>query len=350
MASTVVLERGRFVSPADPVGFLAVPLVRPLGPADLDPIALPALLRRVLARASVTGTAFFEHAGGTAELAVVGGRALLSQRERSELRRAFLAPEGRWWLDTSAAPHEHGRARTTMLRLVVDGLRTLSRDWTSAAVASAFRAQLALCPVVLPARRGELELLDLQPPERRTIEFGLDGRQSAGEILEQSSSGAASAPRLMILLEALGILGWQEPAARARLTLAEELTREAAAPRNAFEILGLHWSATGDEVVAAFAARSKQLEPGGPWDRAAPAACATLRARAEQARALLSDERRRMEHRRREYPNLDVEAVSDLLEKKVKVLEIRGNAREISAERAALQELARSPRRPPDER
>lgn len=350
---TVALERGRFVSPADPAAYLQVPLFRPLTEADLDPIALPALLRRVLARGSLTGTAFVEHAGGTAEIAVVGGRAYLSQRERAALRRACFAREGRWWFDASAAPSEQGRMRSTMIRLVVDGLRTIARDWTTDAVARALGPRLELSPVVPEHGLPDLDLLGLLPPEARMIEFGFDGRQSAGEILEQAASDVAVSPRLMILLESLGLLTWRPVAARKKLTLAEELALEAETPRNAFEVLGLHWSATGEEAAAAYIAVSKQLEPGGRWDRAAPTACETLRARAAQARAALVDDRRRLELRRTEYPNLDIDAVSDFLEKKLKALELRGDEREMAVERAALREMSRSgrivPRRPPEE-
>ncbi len=188
---------------------LAQPITAPLDPAALDPITLPVLLRRVLARTNVFGTCVIRTADFELRLDCEGGSASLTKSEYNDLIRAFELPRAEWRL-SSTREEEPMREAVPLARLALEGLRRRLRELPTEDCERALADRLRLAPVIRADRTRIPKRLGLRGREQRFIESYFDGLQSAAELAGTGPLGPSTCFQLLILLELYGALEWNE--------------------------------------------------------------------------------------------------------------------------------------------
>jgi hypothetical protein len=343
-ALAAAMKSGRFAAPASASALLGMALSRGLVAADLDPVALPVLLRRILCRRGVVGTLRLSAGGTEALVPLLDGTADLDRAELPALMKMFEAPSGDYELRPER-DERIGRSHHTLPRLALDGLRVLLRAYQADELAAAFDDRLGLAPVVRADRRIMLVRVGLPAREQRFVDSQLDGATTGLALVEHGGLGRYGALVALAVLELLDLLEWRPPE-RHGPSPADEL--HAAAERivraHYFEVLGVHWSATDDEIHASYRRRRAQYAPGGDADRLAPPACARIRERVEEAYATLREPARRIAYRNTTFAGQDFAATADLAVKRSEALSMRGESREARASEAAAKELSRSVR------
>lgn len=335
---------GHFVCPADVAALLRLPLMHPPTAADLSPVTLPVLLVRLLGREHVTGKLTLENAGRVVEIDVIDGRACVSGAEHKWITHAFAWPDGEYRFE--AKDIERGaRATMSMVRLTVDGLRVLARTFTADQMEAALGDRLDLAPVLRPERTHFVSRFGLAAAERRVLERGLDGI-TTGYDLEREGLGKHGGLALLVLLILFEAVDWHTPKSVERESLSDQLERRATkmADANHFDALGVHWSAHGEAIDAAYQALRHELAPDGERARAAPDACRRMRERAAEAYAVLGNPRARIAYRRKAFP-LDYEALANLMEHRAEAASMRQSDSEARSDRSVADELARTHRR-----
>jgi hypothetical protein len=336
---------GHIVNATDPAAILALAVTRPLRDTDLEPVALPVLLLRVLGRTTATGTLCVRPAGGGEELPllVVSGRAYQNENERAALRAAFAWPQATYVFH--ATPPDVGERRaTSMARVAADGLRSVLRGLPLEALSAALQDRMALAPTVREERRVIVEHLQLDTWERRLLKMWLDGSADVERIVSHGGIGKHTALGLVVLLATFDCLAWQQPRSEAKKSLAEELEERARTIEEAplFAALGLHWSAPEAEIEQAYRKLRAELAPGTPAHQAAPDACARLLRRARAAHDVLKDPALRARHRRESAPALDFDSIEQLLEKRAEALAMKKDTRGEEETEAVRKEIKRS--------
>jgi hypothetical protein len=331
---------GRAFNVQDFSQLLELPMVRGSGPDEHDRMALPILLIHAVARPAMSGTLLLEHGTRCASLMVVAGRAHLDPAEHSSVCKAFLWPELTYTFD-GKRPNVGHRPATGMVRLLVDGLKTLGRSLSVQQLEKALGERLRLAPVVRTEREHVLRRLGLDSRELRLVEGLMDGTTS-GQELVKSGAGPHTTLQLLVLLTAFELVEWHEVVARRGFGLAERLAQQAARAEKAnhFDALGVHWSAGADEIQAAYQSLCRKLSHGTAEHAAAPETCARILRRAEAAVAALSDQSQIMRLRREACPGVDFEALNDFLKKRVESLAMRTDTRELKTALGTRKEVA----------
>jgi actin-like ATPase involved in cell morphogenesis len=319
---------------------LELPMVRGCGPDEHDRMALPILLIHAVARPAMSGTLLLEHAARSASLMVVAGRAHMDPAEHASVCKAFLWPELTYTFD-GKRPNVGHRPATGMVRLLVDGLKTLGRSLSVQQLEKALGERLRLAPVVRTEREHVLRRLGLDSRELRLVEGLMDGTNS-GQDLVKSGAGPHTTLQLLVLLTAFELVDWHEVVARRGFGLAERLTQQAARAEkvNHFDALGVHWSAGAEEIQAAYQSLCRKLSHGTAEYAAAPETCARILKRAEAAVAALSDPNDILRLRREACPGVDFDALNDFLKKRVESLEMRTDTRELKTALGTRKEVA----------
>jgi hypothetical protein len=158
---------------------------------------------------------------------------------------------------------------------------------------------------------------------------------------------------LVLLLTAFDYIEWRPVAGTAVESKKEELERRLArlASANHFDALGIHWSASGEEVQRAYDAMVEELSRADAWGTA-PEAAKRILERALAAYTVLRHEGSRARYRSQTV-DVDFAAVSSLVEARAKSLSMRmGDAtasRQAMQAQATVNELEKSlaSRRPP---
>jgi len=216
---------GKFRNPLDAQGILALPLMRELKPEDLAPISLSVLLVRQLAKRSITGTLWLEHAGKKVEVPILGGVAYLRNPEKVAVLRVFSWPEGSFSLETDA-PNPEKRNRFSMGRLVMEGLRSIVRGFGAEAVEQALGKRMQLAPKVRQDRSYVLEL-GLTEPEKRLVRLQMNGERAVDEVANRSGIGRQTTVQLLLLLSVFECVEWKEAQITEERSLAIRLEESA---------------------------------------------------------------------------------------------------------------------------
>jgi actin-like ATPase involved in cell morphogenesis len=333
---------GELARPADAAALLALPMLRLLSPADVDPVALPVLLVRLAGVRSVTGLLTLESGARSITLPIVAGRAHLGKAEHAAVLGAFAWPSGTYSFVEMPLPGEH-RPPVTLLELTCEGLRAMLRGFSAEELEAALGDQLDLAPHAIEQRKPLLPRLGLSGTESRLVEHGFDATTTGRELAAHGGAGRHTTYAVLVLLSMFGMLGWKPAEERETETLAAELEKRASrmAFQNHFEALGVHWSATTPDIEKAYRAVVAELAPGSKAAAAAPAACERMRARAEEAHRVLADPTTRTAHRAEAYP-LDFDSITDLAERRAAVLDWRGALGDAARQREVAKELAKT--------
>jgi Hsp70 protein/Domain of unknown function (DUF4388) len=321
---------------------LALPIARPMRESDLEPVALPLLLL-LLGSKRRTGTLTLHMDGVLPQrLAFVEGKVVASTPEVTALGERFKVPAGSYQFD-EGRPEVGTRPQQSTATVVIAALRTLLRAFPEAALRSALRTRLEQAAEVTANDQLRLGSMGLLPLEMRAVKFSLNGKNTGASVVDHSGIGTHMTLSLLVLLEVFGFVTWRAADATPDRSLAQELEARAKAleATNYFQVLGVHWSATGVEIGEAYRKFREQLSETQPVFAAAPEACRRMLARAEQAYHTLSVQERRDAYRKKTFPDINFKGVEDLLEKKQRALEMKdsGEAREVQDR---LQEIARA--------
>ncbi len=333
---------GRIARPTTATALIELAATRPVTPADLDPIALPVLLLRLAARASVSGLLRLTSGSARVEIAIEAGVAHLTKADHAAITHAFAWPTGTYAFE-EGEPNTAHRQPASMVSLACEGLRAALRGWSAEELEVALADRLDRAPIAAHASQQRLRHLGLSGAERRLIEHATDGAASVRSLAAHGGAGRHTTLALVVLLSLFDLVRFGPVTDHATEGLAVELDRRASrgALANHFDALEVHWSALEPEIVAAYRARCEAVAEGSPWRAANPTACDRMRARADAAWAVLGDPVTRAAHRADAYP-LDFFAVCDLAEKSAAVLDFRGAEGEARSQRAVAHELAAS--------
>jgi hypothetical protein len=338
------ISAGHIRNPASAHELLQIPGARSLRDGDLEPITLALLLlltgakrrtgvlRVQMDRAEPLGVMF------------VDGRPMLSGLESSALVERFKLPVGSYDFE-ELVPSVGTRRQETAIAVVVNGLRQAMRAFDEASMKAALGERMQRAPEVNATHQLRIGSLGLSPIEQRTVKFSLNGKNTGQGVIEHSGIGAQTAMSLLFLLDIFGLVEWKVPEEKPERSMAQELEARARALDNAnyFQVLGVHWSANGAEIDAAYRKLVNELAPGMPVHAIAPDACKRMLARVERAKETLSDHLRRDSYRRITYPDINFDGVEDFLEKKHRALMMQDESSEQTREvERRMQELARN--------
>ncbi|HOU89515.1 MAG TPA: DUF4388 domain-containing protein, partial [Polyangiaceae bacterium] len=324
---------------------IKLPLDRALTRADLDHLWLPVLLCRVVARRGITGTLTLESGSSSATLAVLNGQPHLRTPEHAALPRAFLWDKVAYSFDPRP-PDERGRTATSMAKVAIEGLRARGRTFSVAELEQGIGPRLELAPVLRADRRGLVGKLGLDRREHRLVEE-MDGFCTARE-LGAGGLGHHTTLQLCVILTAFGFVEWRAPARRAETSIHQQLEQRALRMEaaNHFDALGVHWSASVADAELALASLHHELGPGTRANAEHPEACQRMIARAERAVAALREPAKLREYRRSLHPDIDFEALDDLMAKRIEALEMKHDEREVNESRRAREVIAAVSMRP----
>jgi hypothetical protein len=332
---------GLFRNPLDASGILALQLFAPA--AGGAPPSLAALLLR-FARRDISGTLGLDcGAGHELAIPILEGRAYVrGQQERTLLAQLFAAAEGSFRFAPGVPSALERREKLTLVRLAVEGLRAVLRRFSEEQLEQALGQRLAMTARARSDREQVVASLALADHERRVLGVHFDGQRPLREILGSCGLGRRAVLQLVCVLALFDCLEWRAASDAAGTSAQAKAIEERLgrlAQGNHFEALEVHWSATGEEIAAAYRRMSEQLRQGGRWDSLAPAACARLRARVEEAFRTLSNDEARVRYRRQAYPDINFEAADALVEGRIRSLEMRVDGRGLSEAKSTKKEL-----------
>ncbi len=316
----------------------ALDLVHPVPPADLVHPALITLLNQFAFLRAVSGTLTLRSRDDVLALPIDRGGVCVSVGERPRALRLAEWSSGEFAWRAERLPSVVTKHRIPMMAFVVAALRVRLRSFDDAAFSEAYAGRMAQSPSVLGERRARLERLALPVAEYRAVEHVVDGTRSLSTMLGEGYIGRMTLHRLVLLLDAYGILQWAAPTFADHEDPVENMARTLAAmlAGNHFVAMGVHWSADPEEITATWERLRALYGPDGRWTSHDPATAAKIVQRGADAWAVLGDDRKRVQHRREAYPGMDEGLLAPLVEARAKALSMRGEHR-AAAEMGRLQ-------------
>jgi hypothetical protein len=328
---------------------LRLPMSRELVDDDLEPIALPVLLHRRLGRREVSGSLRLTGAGKALVIAIQDGVAYLRKSDQAELLQAIKWTDGAYSFEPHRPTLGPSLQKTGLVGLAIEVLKTFGRTVPEAELRRLLAPRLERTPRLRLEAKDRIGRLKLTGGEVRLIESAMDGTRTGAELITRGGVGPQTVLLLFAILSAFDYLEWRVAAEVQKASLADEVNRRAAAlhVQNHFDVLGVHWSAKTAELETAYDRVRSEFGPATRAFAAAPVACKSILERAETAFRALYDDRARIAYRRSVIPDLDLEAVTDLLTGTAESLEMRGAKDEAQKTRTTIQEIRRSAPPPP---
>lgn len=307
---------------------LDLPFTRPLTPADVSPPALPVLLMHYGRCKGLDAVVTLAHEEREVTLTVAGTKALVgSPRERAAFLAAFLWPEGSYRIETAGAASASSSAATESLaKVAIDGVREALGALSDEEIVEALGERFSMAPKATKRGVAMAEALDFWVGEQRFLEYRCDGSITVAEALKTGSISQSTALRVLFVIELLGQIRWEPPPRKVERSLREQVEEQAARVEraDAFAAIGVHWSAPDDEVQAAHDALVERYGPGSAAAKEAPEAAATIVSKAREALPILLDRHKRIALLKRTRPDLDFQAVTDLMQKRAISLAMKG--------------------------
>ncbi|MFO0651786.1 MAG: hypothetical protein U0326_36530 [Polyangiales bacterium] len=327
IASARLPRAGAFTGSPSLNVIFAMPLTRAAVSAELArPLPFAALLSQIGMRPHLHGTLSLHGESEVVRIGIDGGTPVLHPAERQRALRCFQWREGHYELSDAKLAGFSMAVHETMTGLVVAGLRPLLRDLTNDECLAALGERIHLAPVLRPDREKRLHRMRLTAAEERTVTRGLDASTDLAAHLRNSSSML----RLAMMLELFEIVSWAPPMRDAREDRRAELARRVArmSSQNHFEVLFIHWTASGEEVLAAWKKFQAEYGPAGPWHEVDRELARAALTRGEAAWSLLSNEARRVRYRAEAYPTVNQELLTPLIESRARILDFAGEKAE----------------------
>ncbi len=340
-----LLSKGKFKNPMTAVELANMPLTRPLTEADMNPIMFPVLLARVGLGVRLSGTLTFKSEDKKPLVIPLDeGEAQITAGERTVLLQIFGWEGGTFTFDEKMETPTDKAGSVRMLPLVIEGLRTVMRNFSTDDMAVAMGERMKMAPFIPPRQLRYVGVLGLSPMESRLVRFGLDGKQSALEIVEHGGVGKRTTLGVMILMTVLDLLKWTEAEEKKELTIAEELdlrVRELK-DQDMFEHLSVHWTAGTEDVEKAYQKLQKELGPGSYRSSVATEACRKILEKAKVAHDYLINERQRVAYRLKTHPDHDYDSIAEFLAQKAKAVSMHDDVRPLDGVKRQLDEIQKA--------
>ncbi len=163
----------------------------------------------------------------------------------------------------------------------------------------------------------------------RFLEVVLDKGRSLSEVERISNLRREDTRRMLLVLDELDLLTRTDR--KSRLPEHYEIEGLFQRIQNAdhFEVLGVHWSAYGEEIERAYSQMCSTLEVPRKVESDLADELAELRRAAEEAYQLLCDTRRRREYRNQRFDRFARTSVLEVYEKKADSLRMRGEGEDL---------------------
>jgi len=331
--------QGKFVGVRNAADILALPLRRPIGPGDLEPIMLPALMMSLGRRKDLIGVLELQRGDKVLRWELSGGGAVMdSNSAKDRFLACFLWEEGTYKLDLRGGGKG---AAEPLSKLVVDGLRWVLRQEKEDSLVALLGDKLALAPKSSSRGRALAAAVGLWPSEQRFLRYQCDGTLTGHEAVKSGGVAHSTALQVIFLLDALGEMTWAEPERKVGPSLQQQVeSRAAEAPHaNYFDLLGLHWSVDEREVKAAFEKMSEDYGPESEAAKVAPEACKKLMGLAKTAHETLIKRQTRVQYLLKIKPDLDVLSLTELLKTRADALAMKGDEVTATASHRLVQDM-----------
>jgi Hsp70 protein len=356
---------GGFCNALTPEEMLALPFTRKMTPEDVSPPALPILLMHYGRCKDLNAVVTVSSGDKGVSIPIVGAQfAPPTLREREEFLEAFGWTEGNYRIETEGVPPDAGRYKTESLaKIAIDGLRGVLADLPDELVRASMGDMSRLAPKVSKRGLAMAEALGFWSTEERFLKYRCDGMLVGNEAVHAGGLSEATALRVLFIMLLLGQVRWLEPERPVEVPLAQRVEAEAkrVVAGNAFDALGLHWSAPESEVQEAHDRLVEQYGPSSEAASAAPKAAAKIVDKAREVLPILMDPNKRLALLRRTHPDLDFQSIADLLHKRAVALSLKGQdgaakeAKRVQREVAPLmrrsgydRNILRAPSKPPE--
>lgn len=299
-------------------------------PARADEFArsmsFAALLSQVGMRPHLHGTLTVQLDGESVRIGIDGGAPVLHPAERPRALRCFGWTSGQYEISEARLAGFSMAVHEPMTGLVVAGVRPMVRALDDARCVALLGDRMRMAPVLRADRESRLHRMRLTASEERTVTRAF----SPSIDLESHVRAASSTLRLALLLDLFEIVSWVEPEGALRDDPYETLSRRVAqmASQNHFEVLFVHWSASHEEIFAAWKKFQAEYGPVGAWHRVDRDLARSALLRGEAAWAVLSNEASRLRYRHEAYPTINQELLTPLLESRARILDYAGEKEE----------------------
>lgn len=173
----------------------------------------------------------------------------------------------------------------------------------------------------------DINELGLSTKQRRFVEVGLADKRQIADLLLVSPMGQSDSLAMLAALDDIGLLEkeqvteWTKQRTRQRNQL--ELMMLKIEREDHFDVLGLHWSAYGDEVEQAYQNAIKDYSEENFGALEVGPDIQKIRARLEQAYQLLKDGVSRRRYRREQISDFKVRSSIDMFRKQAESAQMR---------------------------
>ncbi len=334
-------REGAFVAPRSARALYDLPINRTASADEVErPLVLAALLAQIGMRPHLSGTLMLSRDQDAVAIGIDNGSALLHAGDWPRLSRIFMAGEGRWSISPEHIVDAPNATRDTLTGLAFAALRGFVRELSDAQVLEALGDKARLAPTVRPERVGRLQRVRLMPHEDRSVKRSLDATIDLSTLMQREGAML----RVVLLLDLFDILAWAPPVRLGAENAREELARRVArlSTQNHFEVLSVHWTASGDEILPAWRKFDAEYGAEGPWHAVDPALARAAHDRGRAAWAVLERETSRIRYRVQAYPTVNRDMLIALINGRANTLAIAGQTNEAEDMRRLLRELQTS--------
>ncbi len=276
----------------------------------------------------------------------VDGREIRTPASMATLGKALAVPKASYRIiDLGRAPTMSHSGRT--LHLIGEVIRAIVSQCAVEELARAFPNQPDKCPRAIPE---VVAGLGFPSQHQRFVKTDLDGNQYLDEVT-RAAVGSRTVWEVLYLLTLYNGISWDEPAeskkSRTGPLAAPQKERTGSfaqrtgtftppdvdldwAPfdgKDHFQVLGLHWSSSPNEVAPAFQKLRSEYGAGGIKRPSDPAVADRISRRLEEAYRVLNDANQRRAYRREKY-NLVWSHQAQLLVQKAKLALYRKDVQE----------------------
>jgi hypothetical protein len=291
----------------------------------------------MLARPDITGTLTVTNGEKRSVVHIGRGQGYATSKEFTSAARKLLAQGSEYSFGTEFEDEALNRERQPLIRIVVEGLRSVCRGFAADDIARALGPRLRLSPKIRPGRERLLKRMGLMSAEQRFVRYSLDGLRSADDLTRTCGIGRNRGMQVLLVLLVCDVLDFVEPEYEA-ISLADQLEQlaESNRGRNHFEVLEVHWSVLPDEIELAYRNLKREYAAGSEAHEANPDAVREILEQVEVAYTVLGDSTQRPSYRVEAYPDVDYRMIDDLLEQQRKAVELHD---EQAAERVRHSQL-----------
>lgn len=326
--SVDIPRSGPFRNALTPERMLGLPFARPMTPDDVSPPALPILLMHYGRCKDLMAVLTVRRGDVSWSIPIVGAQLappLMSDKER--FMSAFTWPDGEYSIATGEVPGDAGRYKTESLaKVAIEGVRLALQQLPDKAIVDCLGTRMDEAPMVSKRGMAMVDALGFWSGEKRYLRYRCDGSIPTRDAIIAGGISTSSALHALFVLHLLGQVTWAPLKREAAPSLSDEVREKAKTLQraNAFDVLGVHWSSPEHEAQAAYDRLMASYGPSSEAAKAAPDAAASIVAKLGEALPILLDRTKRLALLKQTRPDLDYQAIADLMQNQATTLQLRG--------------------------